>query len=306
MISRKNFLKQASLLSTVLLVSPSCMTKPSSTSANSADTGKKIGLQLYSLREQIVSDVAGVIGKVAKAGYSEVETYGYSAKDLFWGMKPSDFDNLLKENQLVSPSGHYDVGTYLSKETSADDLKRTLDEYTEAALAIGQTYIIVPWLAPEMRSSIDGYKYVAEKLNQVGEELKKSNLKLAYHNHDFEFEDHNGQTGYDIFLAETDADKLKLELDLYWVVRSQKDPVKLFTDHPGRFNLWHVKDMDKANPALNTEIGSGSIDFSTIFKSAKLAGMEYLYVEQENFAIDPYVSITTSVDYIKNSLLKEI
>lgn len=305
MISRKNFLKQASLLSTVLLVNPGCMTKPAATSAD-PETTKKIGLQLYSLREQIVNDVSGVIAKVAKAGYSEVETYGYSANDLFWGMKPSEFKGLLTDNNLVSPSGHYDVGTYLSKESTDDELARILDEYTEAALAIDQTYIIVPWLAPEMRTSLDDYKYLAEKLNKVGEQLKKSNLQLGYHNHDFEFHDYDGQTGYDVFLAETDADKVKLELDLYWVVRSGLDPVQLFTDHPGRFKFWHVKDMDKTNPALNTEIGNGSIDYVTIFKDAKLSDVEFIYVEQENFSIDPYESITTSADYIKNTLLKEI
>jgi sugar phosphate isomerase/epimerase len=297
MISRKNFIKQASLLSTVLLVSPGCMTKPTTSS-------KKIGLQLYSLREQIVKDVEGVIEKVAKAGYQEVETYGYNATDRFWGLNPVDFNSLLKANNLVSPSGHYDLGAFLSKETSEDDLKRTLDEYTEAALAIDQQYLIVPWLAPEMRASIDDYKYIAEKINRVGEELRKSNLQLGYHNHDFEFEDYNGQNGYDILLTETDKENVIMELDLYWVVRSEKDPVKLFNDHPNRFTLWHVKDMDKLNPDLNTEVGNGSIDFKTIFQNAKLSGLKYLYVEQENFAIDPYVSIKTSVDYIKNSLLK--
>src|SRR5690606_20252558 len=126
------------------------------------------------------------------------------------------------------PSGHYDLGTYLSKEVSADDLKRAIDEYTEAALAIGQGYIIIPALGPEMRESIDDYKYISERMNQVGEELRKSNLQLGYHNHDFEFEDHNGQTGYSILLAETDPQNVQMELDLYWVVRSGNDPASLF------------------------------------------------------------------------------
>lgn len=302
MISRKNFLKQASLLSTVLLISPGCMTKSSS----SLNSNTKVGLQLYSLREQIVNDVKGVIEKVAKAGYQEVETYGYNATSHFWGMSPTDFGALLQANNLVSPSGHYDLGSVLSKETSPDDLKRTLDEYTEAAIAIGQQYIIIPWLAPEMRNTLDDYKYVAEKMNQVGEELQKSNLQLGYHNHDFEFEDHDGQTGYDIFLLETNPQTVAMELDLYWAVHSGTDPVKLFNEHPGRFNLWHVKDMDKINRDLNTEIGNGSIDFNTIFQEAKLSGLKHLYVEQENFVIDPFESITTSANYIKNSLLKEI
>src|SRR5690554_2942510 len=168
MISRKNFIKQATLLSTVLIVNPGCVTKTSSTPDH------KVGLQLYSLREQIESDVEGVIQKVAKAGYKEVETYGYSDNNHFWGMKPLDFDILLKDNDLVSPSGHYDLGSYLSKEVSADDLKRAIDEYTAAALAIGQQYIIIPALAPELRTSIDDYKYISDKMNHVGEELRKS------------------------------------------------------------------------------------------------------------------------------------
>src|SRR5690606_5504885 len=127
MISRKTFIKQASFLSTVLIVNPGCMTKaPSSTNV-------KVGLQLYSLRDQIVKDVEGVIEKVAKGGYQSVETYGYDPESHFWGMNALDFNALLKSNNLISPSGHYDLGTYLSKETSADDLKRILESYTEAA-----------------------------------------------------------------------------------------------------------------------------------------------------------------------------
>jgi sugar phosphate isomerase/epimerase len=300
MISRKNFIKQATLLSTVLIVNPGCVTKTAST------TSHKVGLQLYSLREQIEGDVEGVIQKVAKAGYKEVETYGYSDNNHFWGMKPADFNVLLKDNGLVSPSGHYDLGSYLSKEVSAEDLKRAIDEYTAAALAIGQQYIIIPALGPELRRSIEDYKYISERMNEIGEELKKSNLQLGYHNHDFEFEIHNGDTGYSILLSETDPQNVQLELDLYWVVRSGNDPITLFKNNPGRFSFWHVKDMDKANPELNTEVGSGSIDFKAIFQQAKLAGLKHIIVEQENFSMDPYTSIATSADYIKSSLLNEI
>jgi len=110
-------------------------------------------------------------------------------------------------------------------------------------------------------------------------------------------------TGYDILLKETDPNAVKFELDLYWVVRSGNDPVKLFTDHPGRFPMWHVKDMDKANNTINTEVGSGTIDFKKIYENAKLAGLEHLIVEQENFALDPYVSIKQSADYIKKNII---
>ena len=301
MISRKNFLKKASLLSTVLLVNPGCMTKSSS---KELDNAQKVGIQLYSLREQISDNVTKVIGKVAQAGFSEVETYGYSLESGFWGLTPLEFNSLLNENGLVSPSGHYDLGAALSKGVSQSDAKRLLDECAEAALAIGQKVIVVPWLSEDIRQSKDDYKLVAEKLNLAGEELMKSGLSIGYHNHAFEFDVFEGETGYDVLLAETEADKVEMELDLYWVVRSGVDPLDLFEKHPGRFSLWHVKDMDKVNQDLNTEIGNGSIDFSVIFEKATLAGLKHAFLEQENFAIDPYKSILTSIDYIKQSLLK--
>lgn len=301
MISRKNFLKKASLLSTVLLVNPGCMTK---TDSNELEASRKVGIQLYSLREQISNNVTEVISKVAQAGFLEVETYGYSLENGFWGLSPSEFNSLLNENGLVSPSGHYDLGAALSKDISQSDVKRLLDDCAEAALATGQKVIVVPWIGEEIRQSKDDYKLVAEKLNMAGEELKKSDLSIGYHNHAFEFDVFEGETGYDVLLTETEADKVEMELDLYWVVRSGVDPLDLFEKHPGRFSLWHVKDMDKVNEDLNTEIGNGSIDFNTIFEQSKLAGLKHAFLEQENFAIDPYKSISTSIDYIKQSLLK--
>lgn len=313
MISRKKFLKQASLLSTVLLVAPACMTKTSEDSSENKTEedlqdaiAMKVGLQLYSLREQIIHDVPGVIQKVAAAGYSEVETYGYSKQSLFWGLSPQDFNTLLKDNDLVSPSGHYDVGSLLGNATSNEEMFKGVDDFIEAAKEIGQKSIVVPWLAPELVTSIEDYKRIAEKLNTLGEYLQKAGLQLGYHNHDFEFHSFDGKTGYETFLNETDADKVKFELDLYWAVRSQVDPVKLFEDHPGRFNMWHAKDADKNDPTLNTEVGKGGIDFKSIFLQAKLAGLEHVYVEQENFAIDPYESIAESASYVKSSLLTEI
>jgi sugar phosphate isomerase/epimerase len=94
-----------------------------------------------------------------------------------------------------------------------------------------------------------------------------------------------------------------MEMDIYWVVRAGHDPVSIFKKHPGRFAMVHVKDMDKTNPELNTEIGSGSIDFKTILSNAKLAGIKHFIVEQENYTnIDPYKSIAQSSAYLKNSL----
>jgi len=259
-----------------------------------------VGLQLYTLRELLPTDVKGVIPKVAKAGYNDVETYGYSKENGFWGLDPKAFKALLQENGLESSSGHYGLDGYLGK-SNEDELQTNI----AAAVAVGQTYLTIPHLGDSLRSSADAYKALAERMNTAGEICKKSGLQLAYHNHNFEFIPQGNTTGYDILLNETDPDLVKFEADLFWMVRAGKDPVAMFKEHPGRIVLWHVKDMDKNNQDLNTEIGSGSINYKEIFDQAKTARVDRIFLEQENFAaaMDPFQSISQSYDYIKNTLM---
>ncbi|RYE17424.1 MAG: hypothetical protein EOP51_23925 [Sphingobacteriales bacterium] len=155
----------------------------------------------------------------------------------------------------------------------------------------------------DLVKTVDGCKAVAEKLNKAGELLKKEGLKFAYHNHAWEWTKVGDTSFYDVLLKETDVNLVKLEMDIYWVVRAGLDPVAMLEQHPGKFELFHVKDADKNNINLNTEIGKGSIDFKAIFAKAKKAGVKHFIVEQENFTnIDPYVSIAQSSAYVKNNL----
>ena len=289
MNSRRTFLKQAGIAAAGALIIPSY--------ACSAPN-KIIGLQLYSLRLQLPKDVKGTIEKVAQAGYKEVETYGYSVKDKYWGLDPKSFKSLLKDNGLTAPSGHYGMDKFIT-DGNQDELK----SYIEAAKIIDSEFITVPYLGDSLRKAPDDYKKVAARLNEAATLCKASGLKLAYHNHNFEFEKHGDVTGYEIMLKETDPNLVQFELDLYWVVRSGNDPAKLFAAHPGRFPMWHVKDMDKANNTINTEVGSGTINFKDIYSHAKEAGLKHFIVEQENFSLDPYVSIKQSADYIKKNIL---
>ncbi|PTS98094.1 sugar phosphate isomerase/epimerase [Pedobacter sp. HMWF019] len=291
MNSRRTFIKQTGLAAAGVLLMPSLAFKPSK---------KKVGIQLYSLREQLPKDVKGVIRKVAQTGFKEVETYGYSVKDKFWGLDAKAFKALLDENDLSAPSGHYGMDEFI-KSGNAEELK----SYIEAANIVGGKYITVPWLGEPLRANLDDFKKVSAKLNQAAEICKASGLKLAYHNHDFEFHPYGDSNGYQVMLKETDPNLVHFEMDLYWVVRSGNDPVKLFEAHPGRFPMWHVKDMDKVNSHINTEAGSGSIDFKAIFKEAKLAGLKHAFLEQENFAMDPYASIKKSYNYISTELMSK-
>lgn len=286
MTNRRTFLGQAGLLGAAMLLRPDL---------SSAKGVSKVGLQLYSLRDYLPKDVKGVTEKVAKAGYKEVETYGYSKQNGFWGLDAKAYSQLLKANGLVSTSGHYGIESYFR-----DGSDKEINEAIEAAKTIGSTYVILPWMGGELIDTVDKCKAMAQKFNQAGELVKKAGLKFGYHNHNFEWKPVGDTSFYDVLLKETDVNLVTLELDLYWVYRSNLDPVKMLTEHPNRFKLVHVKDADKANKELNTEIGKGLIDYKAIFAAAQKAGIKHFIVEQENFTnIDPYVSISESISYVK-------
>ncbi|WCT10876.1 sugar phosphate isomerase/epimerase family protein [Mucilaginibacter jinjuensis] len=286
MTTRRAFLTQAGLFATGALLMPKL---------TSAKIDGKAGLQLYSLREQLPADPKGVIAKIAQAGYKEVETYGYSKEHGFFGLSAKEFSNVLKANGLSTPSGHYGMDMLFAEGKFGE-----LDEAIEAAQITGQQYVTIPYLGDKFRKTGADLKNVAAKVNLAAERAKKGGLKLAYHNHNFEFDNIDGTSLYETLAKETNV---TLEMDLYWAVRSNQDPIKWFEKYPGRFHMVHVKDMDKGQPELNTEVGKGSIDFKSIFAKAKLAGIKHFIVEQENFKIDPYASITESSRYLRNVLL---
>jgi sugar phosphate isomerase/epimerase len=290
-MKKREFIKQSAILSAGFFAMPKL----------AFENTPKIGLQLYTLRDIIAKDVPGVLGQISKAGYGELEMFGLAAGNTFFGHPVKKITELLKENNLTSPSGHYMPEDFLFKNGNGDDVKNLCD----VAHELGNQYIIIPWMSEEKRKNIDQYKVLAERLNKAGEIVKKANLQLAYHNHDFEFADFNGEHGYDILLNKTDSDLVKMEMDLYWVVRAGYDPIALFKSNPGRFHLWHVKDMSKTDKTENTEICNGVLDFKNIFKSAKLAGVKHFIVEQDTNYVPDYIgSITTSNKEVKKLLRK--
>lgn len=290
MITRRKFIFNTGLATTFVLTLPSL--------AFTMDK-KEIGLQLYTLRDELPKNVKLTLEKVATAGFTTVETYGFSIKEQFWGLTPAELKKILDTNGLKAVSGHYNLGSFLYDGNTAE-----LIAAIEAAKVLKSEFLTIPWIDEPFRKSIEDYKKIAVRLNEAAKMCTAAGLKLAYHNHDFEFQKHDGITGYEILLKETNKDLVCFELDLYWVVRSGNDPLKLFAANPGRFKMWHVKDMSKANTALNTEIGSGSIDFETIFKEVKQSGMKHFFVEQENnYNPDAFGSVKTSNDFISKNLI---
>ncbi|KAA5542489.1 sugar phosphate isomerase/epimerase family protein [Adhaeribacter rhizoryzae] len=283
-LNRRDFLKQAGLLSAGALVVPNLL--------KAAQAPQKLpapGLQLYTVRTLLDKDLKGTLQKVAGIGYKNMESAA-GAKGHYYGLKPKEFTQMLADMGMKLRSSHVMVGSSGPKmpfETLQNDMQKLVDMAAES----GQEYLTCAYLMPDERKTLDQYKKHIELFNKTDEACKKAGVKFAYHNHDFEFETLEGQVPYNMLLTQT---KAKMELDLYWAVKSGNDPVGLFKKHPGRFEMWHVKDMDKTEKKFFTEVGNGVINFKPIFAAAKTAGLKYYYVEQDQTPGNPLDSITAS------------
>ena len=284
--TRRTFIKQSSLLTAGFVLAKDEYFK----------MNKKIGIQLYTLRDILKKDLAGTIAQVAQAGYHEVETFDYVGRK-YSGLSVQDYDALLKKNQLQTPSGHYYLKGFLFQGND-DEWKYGIED----AKQLGQKYMVVPYLEAEQRKNLDAYKKLAARLNLGGELCKQAGLQMAYHNHDFEFQPMEGQTGMDVLLKETDKSLVQFEMDIYWVSFAGQDPIALIKKHPGRFPLWHVKDMDNTPQKKFTEVGNGVINFKKVFDCEKKSGMKHFFVEQDVSAA-PLESMKTSIDYLKKNIL---
>jgi sugar phosphate isomerase/epimerase len=286
---RRSFLKHAMATATL------------SALANSANAPRfRMGLQLYSVRDPMAKDAVGTLKQIAALGYRNLETYGFDpAAVTYYGMPAADFKKVLDDLGLATTTGHYDLHAYLGQPAAA--MTAYIDRCILGAHALGQKYITWAWLDPNSRG-LESFALVAQRLNLIGAQAAKAGLKVAYHNHDFEFTPHDGKIGYDIILNQTDPALVKMQLDLFWVAHSSaRTPHELFRLQPGRFVMWHVKDIDSQK--RYTELGNGSIDFTKIFPDAQLAGLEEYFVEQgDNFAVSPMQSIETSARYVKKYL----
>jgi sugar phosphate isomerase/epimerase len=172
------------------------------------------------------------------------------------------------------------------------DWKRAVDEAAEAK----QSYVICSSL-PSEGQTLSNYQKVADMFNKAAEDCRKAGLVFGYHNHEYEFEKAGGKVLYDVLLERTDPKLVMMELDLGWVIVTGNDPVQYFNKYPGRFPLWHLKDMAKGEPR-STEFGKGQIDIKKMLQNAKKSGMKYFFVEQEEYANTALESITYDYAYL--------
>jgi len=287
-LSRRQFLGfgAAGLAGAALLSSPLFSNPAFALTADKAATvGKRVGktgLQLYTVRDLMAQNVAKTLQMVAKVGYQELEFAGY------FEHKPKDLRAMLDGEGLTAPSCHLPIEAF----------DNGTDAIIEAALTMGHHYVVVPYLTEQQRgTSIDTYQKLAARFNQIGEALHQAGLKFAYHNHDFEFQLTDNQVPYDVLLAQTDPRYVKMELDLFWTIKAKRDPLAYFAKHPGRFPLWHVKDMDSSGNFA--DVGKGTIDFKAIFAKADVAGLAHAFIEHDA-AKDPVGTITQGFTTLKS------
>lgn len=248
-----------------------------------------IGLQLYSLRNEIKEDLAGSLKKISEIGYKNLEAAGYS-DGKFYDMDPAAFKSLVESYDMKLTSSHV---TFKN-----DKISDVLSAHKEA----GVKYMVWPWLNDEQRKNLDAYKKLAENFNAIGEMCNQNGMKFGYHNHAFEFKAIDGVIPYDLLLESTDPDLVFMQIDLYWAVYAGKDPIAYFEKYPGRFKLWHVKDMAAGEQKEMTEVGTGIIDYNKIFEYASVSGMKEFFVEQDVIKGDGFESVKKSFGYLNNML----
>ncbi|MEM6327606.1 MAG: sugar phosphate isomerase/epimerase [Bacteroidota bacterium] len=263
-MNRRRFLRASgTALATAALLGPTA--SRAWAAAHAAGLPDALGIQLYTVRDRLPGDMNGVLEMLSRFGYTEVETAGYH------GRSPEVVAAVLQAHGLTAPAAH--VGL--------DALRADLDAALTDAQTVGHRYVVVPWLAPDERTSRDGYLALADDLNAMGERARAAGVTLGYHNHDFEFDTFGtDRPAYADLVERLDPALVVLELDLYWAHVAGYDPVALFERYPGRFPLWHVKDGAGADMA-QTVVGQGALDFEAIFAASETAGLRHAILEAD-------------------------
>jgi len=272
-MERREFLSTAGAITLGSMLPPAC--RP----AHGAKL-EKIGIQLYTVRDQMKADFEGTLARVAQIGYKEVEFAGY------FDRSPADVRAILERNGLSAPATHL-------MSDNPDGWKKAVD----LAKAVGHDYLVAPWIPEEKRTNLDGWKRVAEEFNRVGQVAKDAGIQFAYHNHDFEFPKMEGQVPYDLLLQSTDPKLVQLEIDLYWITRGGQDPLAYFARWPGRTPLVHVKDSMGGPEHKMVDVGQGTIEWKRIFAKRAQAGIQHFFVEHDQ-PPQPFDDIAVSYRYL--------
>lgn len=327
MQNRRDFLRNTGTLALGGLVLPNFLEAADLFGTNAP---RPIGIQLFTLFRPMNEDPKGTLEKVAAVGYKEIES-AFSTRGGYYGYKPKEFKALVEDLGMTWRAHHAGGAPFRrpappagastpagaapgaaapgaaapannNQQRSANmplmlNLRDNYQQLVDEAAEAGLTYLVCASTPVGTLEEINNSIAVFQK---TGEAAKKAGIGFAYHNHATEFdgvESAGGKTPYELILSQTDKDLVKMELDLAWATKAGKDPVELFKQQPGRFPLWHVKDI-KQDLKTITEVGTGVVDFKRIFAAAEVAGMKYFFVEQD-MAPQPIENITTSYQNLR-------
>ena len=245
---------------------------------------RRVGVQLYSLRDDARKDLERTLADIAGAGYNDVELLG-SMKN--FEMPPAKLRAVLDRNGLRAPSTHVS-GSFV------DDLQRNLDD----AQTLGHGYVTVASLPIAGTPTLDDYRRWADQLNEAGRVARQRGLWVAFHNHASDFFVADGQVAYDILVAKLDPSVVRLQLDTGNAAMGRHDPMEYMRKYGDRYWLFHIKDVPSLGAANDAELGTGIIDFKKLLASIDRIDEKHLFVEQESYPGAPIDSVRRDYKYI--------
>ncbi len=242
-----------------------------------------VALQMYTLRDIIGGDTKGVLRQVAEMGYEGVELAGYGS------LSAEEFKAALDENNLKAISSHAGI----------QNMENDVAGIVEAARLFGYSYVGAAFVDETFRTTKENWISTAKRLEAIGKRLRdEADLTVFYHNHAFEFEERfDGVAGLDVLYSNSDAQYLKAELDTYWIQKGGENPTEYLKKYAGRVPLLHIKDMTPDGDFA--EVGTGILDWTSIFAAAEAGGVAAYIVEQDTCPGDPLDSIKISLDNLK-------
>jgi sugar phosphate isomerase/epimerase len=283
--NRRDFLKQAGLLSAGTLALSSSLTEALGGSI------RTYGLQLYSVRDVLPKDPKGVLTQLAQMGYKQMESY-QGEQGFLWGMEPAEMRSFLNGLGVRMVSTHFDF-----RGAAADPDK--LQKYIDMANGAGLNYLLCPYMGPQ--KTWDDWKRVADSFNRVGEAVRNGGLKFGYHNHDYSFRQMDGKLPQEYLLANTDPLNVMFELDMCWIEAAGVNAIDHLKKYGSRYELCHIKDYKKEadGKVVQQNIGQGVVNYKAILKQARKSGMKYFLVEQEQYPESSMASMQANSVYMK-------
>jgi len=293
MVNRRTFL-QLTLAGLAAAAAPEAIAQSVKKHAAKAAPVKHrpLGLQLYTIREQAEKDLPLVLKALHQIGYKEIElywdVYNHPAKEL---------RKMLADNNLTAPSGHFNYEGF--------------DTRVDYASELGVKYVICPMLPKSMWTSLDGFREASDQLNLWGAEIRNRGMQFGFHNHNYEFRNFEGTTGWDILMERTDPKLVCWEMDCYWITQAGQDPVAMMNKHADRVRMLHLKDRLPGFPTSQTlddsaehftEVGAGTLNWKAILADATTVGIEHLFVERDNGTTPAIDSLRISFNNLQKLL----